>query len=38
VLVRGIVEVSKASVLPFRKDGRFPSDHFPVVAWMRLLD
>ncbi len=36
VLVRGGVEVQRAAILPFQRNGQFPSDHFPVVAWVRL--
>ncbi len=32
VLFRGPYRVSEAAVVTFRKDGRFPSDHFPVLA------
>ena len=32
VLFRGPFVTKKIAVVPFKKDGRFPSDHFPVVA------
>ncbi|MHA3771198.1 endonuclease/exonuclease/phosphatase family protein [Verrucomicrobiota bacterium sgz303538] len=38
VLFRGNAEVSKAAIVTFQKqEGHFPSDHCPVVAWMRFL-
>jgi endonuclease/exonuclease/phosphatase family metal-dependent hydrolase len=32
ILFRGPFTVSEAAVVTFRKNGRFPSDHFPVLA------
>lgn len=36
ILVRGDVQVERAAILPFQRNGQFPSDHCPVVAWVRL--
>lgn len=36
ILTRGNVAVDRAATLTFTRDGQFPSDHFPVAAWMRL--
>lgn len=36
ILVRGEVTVDAAEIVTFSRDGRFPSDHLPVVAWVRL--
>lgn len=36
ILTRGDVAVDRAETVTFARDGQFPSDHFPVVAWMRL--
>lgn len=36
ILVRGPVEVAKAEVVTYSKDGHYPSDHFPAVAELRL--
>jgi len=36
VLTRGPWTVERAEIVTFAKDGRFPSDHFPVVARLRL--
>jgi len=38
ILVRGDVTVESAAVIEFSRDGQFPSDHFPVVARLRLGD
>jgi len=35
ILVRGPVLVERIRIDPWQKDGRFPSDHFPVAAWLR---
>ena len=32
ILVRGEVRVQRSEIVAFQKDGRYPSDHFPVVA------
>jgi len=36
ILTRGEVAVDRAEILPFSRDGQFPSDHFPMIAWLRL--
>ena len=36
ILTRGAVTVDRAETVTFMRDGQFPSDHFPVVAWVRL--
>jgi endonuclease/exonuclease/phosphatase family metal-dependent hydrolase len=36
ILVQGGVTVDKAEVENYSEHGQFPSDHFPVVAWLRL--
>lgn len=36
ILARGDVQADSAEVVEFTKDGRFPSDHFPVVAHLRI--
>lgn len=36
ILSRGEVAVDKIEINTFSRDGQFPSDHFPVVAWVRL--
>lgn len=36
ILGRGVAEVAKTEVVTYREDGKFPSDHFPVVAWLTL--
>jgi endonuclease/exonuclease/phosphatase family metal-dependent hydrolase len=36
ILVGGPVQVAKAAVLAEARDGRYPSDHFPVVAHLRV--
>jgi len=36
ILARGDVEVEQTEIVIFSKDGQFPSDHFPVVANLRL--
>lgn len=36
VLVRGAATVDKTEVVNFSKDGQYPSDHFPVAAWLSL--
>jgi endonuclease/exonuclease/phosphatase family metal-dependent hydrolase len=37
ILTRGAVTVDRMEINPFARDGQFPSDHFPVTAWVRLL-
>lgn len=36
IMARGEVIISKAETVTFTRGGQFPSDHFPVVAWLRL--
>jgi endonuclease/exonuclease/phosphatase family metal-dependent hydrolase len=36
ILTRGKVKVHAEEIVTFSKDGQFPSDHFPLVAWLRL--
>ncbi len=36
VLCRGDFAIEKAAVVLFQKESRFPSDHCPVAAWVRL--
>jgi endonuclease/exonuclease/phosphatase family metal-dependent hydrolase len=36
ILVRGDVSVDRTAIIPFQRDGQFPSDHFPVVTRVRL--
>lgn len=36
ILTRGDVTVAEAETLTFSRDGQFPSDHFPVLARLRL--
>jgi endonuclease/exonuclease/phosphatase family metal-dependent hydrolase len=36
ILTRGNVEVSRAEIVSFERNGQFPSDHFPVVVWLNL--
>ena len=36
ILVRGGVEVERAAISTFSRNGQFPSDHFPVLAKLRL--
>lgn len=38
ILTRGKVEAEKTQIVTFSKDGQFPSDHCPLVAWVRLGD
>ena len=35
ILTRGPVVTLRAAVETFGRDGQYPSDHFPVVAWLR---
>jgi endonuclease/exonuclease/phosphatase family metal-dependent hydrolase len=37
ILVRGGVEVERAAISTFSRNGQFPSDHFPVFAKLRLV-
>jgi endonuclease/exonuclease/phosphatase family metal-dependent hydrolase len=36
ILVRGDVQVQRSEIVTFQKDGRYPSDHLPVVAWLTI--
>ncbi|HKS38335.1 MAG TPA: endonuclease/exonuclease/phosphatase family protein, partial [Verrucomicrobiae bacterium] len=36
ILARGPLTVASTEVVTFSKDGQFPSDHFPVVAWLQF--
>ena len=38
ILFRGPVEVERTRIVDFQKEGQYPSDHFPVVARMRLMN
>jgi endonuclease/exonuclease/phosphatase family metal-dependent hydrolase len=37
ILGRGVASVATAEIVTFSEKDQFPSDHFPVVAWLRLL-
>ncbi|MFN0068841.1 MAG: endonuclease/exonuclease/phosphatase family protein [Limisphaerales bacterium] len=36
ILLRGAADVRATEVNVFSRDGQYPSDHFPVVAWLTL--
>jgi endonuclease/exonuclease/phosphatase family metal-dependent hydrolase len=36
ILTRGQVAVDATEVVTFTRDGQYPSDHYPVVAWVRI--
>jgi endonuclease/exonuclease/phosphatase family metal-dependent hydrolase len=36
ILARGPVAVDATTISTFHHNGQYPSDHFPVVAWLRL--
>ena len=36
ILGRGIERVRASEIVTFSQDGQYPSDHFPVVAWLTL--
>lgn len=38
ILARGGVTAHKTEIVTFSHNGQFPSDHFPVVAWLTLGD
>jgi endonuclease/exonuclease/phosphatase family metal-dependent hydrolase len=38
ILVCGAALVQRSEIIAFQKDGRYPSDHFPVVAWLTWPD
>jgi len=36
ILSRGPVTADAAEIITFAENGQYPSDHFPVVAWLRI--
>lgn len=36
ILLRGSADVTASEIVLFERDGQYPSDHFPVVAWLTL--
>ena len=38
ILTRGPVTVDAEEIVTFSRDGKFPSDHCPLVAWLRFGD
>jgi endonuclease/exonuclease/phosphatase family metal-dependent hydrolase len=36
ILGRGVASVAAAEIVTFSENGQFPSDHFPVAAWLTL--
>jgi len=36
ILSRGAVTAAATEIVTFAENGQYPSDHFPVVAWLRL--
>lgn len=36
ILTHGPVQVERAEILTFSRDNQFPSDHFPVLTWLKL--
>jgi endonuclease/exonuclease/phosphatase family metal-dependent hydrolase len=36
ILLRGRAEVAASEIVTFAEAGQYPSDHFPVVAWLKL--
>jgi endonuclease/exonuclease/phosphatase family metal-dependent hydrolase len=36
ILSRGDVTTDKAEIITFVRDGQYPSDHFPIAAWVQL--
>lgn len=38
ILTRGPVAADKIEIVTFSADGQYPSDHFPVIAWIRWTD
>jgi len=36
ILSRGPVKTLRTAVVTFARDGQYPSDHFPVAAWLQL--
>jgi endonuclease/exonuclease/phosphatase family metal-dependent hydrolase len=35
ILIRGPVNCHATEIVTYHRDGQYPSDHFPVVAWLR---
>jgi endonuclease/exonuclease/phosphatase family metal-dependent hydrolase len=38
ILIRGASQVQRCEIVQFEKEGQYPSDHFPVVAWLALKE
>lgn len=36
ILSRGRVTSEESEIIAFEKNGQYPSDHFPVIAWLRV--
>ncbi len=36
ILTRGDIRVDRSEIVMFERNGKYPSDHFPVVAWLWL--
>ena len=36
ILSQGPIFADKAEIVTYAKDGQFPSDHFPIVAWLKI--
>lgn len=36
ILARGPVSVESAEIVTFNRNGHYPSDHYPVVAWIQI--
>ena len=36
ILARGNITVDASEIVTFSRDGKYPSDHFPVVAWLNI--
>ncbi len=36
ILSRGPIQTDATEIITYQKDGQFPSDHFPVAAWIRV--
>jgi endonuclease/exonuclease/phosphatase family metal-dependent hydrolase len=36
ILVRGTADVTSSEIVTFQQDGQYPSDHFPILARLRL--
>jgi endonuclease/exonuclease/phosphatase family metal-dependent hydrolase len=37
ILGREVASVTAAEIVTFSENGQFPSDHFPVAAWLKLM-